>query len=205
MRKLPAIGVLLAAACLLTAAPATAATTSDADVAALAAQVGALVDQTLGPGNASVDVNVTVDHNRTRAVQLSYVRRATALQGQGVRASRTGYRLNSSATMYARGERVTATTFAPGAVRQIHIGLLVSSRVSPQAAKQLKRTVARFAGLKRSRGDTIALARTAFAAPTTTTAATLLTKLAAVKWALLGAGVLAFLFFAARGARRALS
>jgi hypothetical protein len=77
---------------------------------------------------------------------------------------------------------------------------MVSTAVPRATARRLARSVAVAAGLNRARGDTLALTRTRFARSRPAPSAALVAP-GALRWALLAAGVLAFLFTLTPAAR----
>jgi flagellar biosynthesis/type III secretory pathway M-ring protein FliF/YscJ len=192
--------------------PAPATKTAGAD---LQQRLNRMLAGALGPQRALVSADVTLNGDRTQTTALRYRKLGTPVQSQSARTQLTGpgsasYSRAARATAWAHSTTATTTTFAPGAIRQIHLAMLVSTRVAPRTVKQLKRTIAAAAGLNRARGDTFAVTRTAFApvaAPTASRLAALLAKpgarpaLAAGRWVLLIAGVLIFLLLAARNLR----
>src|SRR4051812_11856537 len=140
---------------------------ADAPGAELQQRLNDLLDSTLGPGKARVSVNLVLDRDRSSATSPRYGRTATALSGRHastrLTSGATRYRERSDKTTWARGARLTATAFAPGAVRQVHVGLIVDSGVARTTAARLKRVVAAAAGVNRARGDTLAVTRSRFA------------------------------------------
>jgi flagellar biosynthesis/type III secretory pathway M-ring protein FliF/YscJ len=161
--------------------------------ASLQERLNALLDSSIGRGRAAVTVNAIVDRNRVNAQSLRYARRGVALQSQSARTRTAGYSARSTATAWAHSATLTSTVFATGGVRQLHIGLMVSTTVPRAAGRRLARTIAVAAGLNRARGDTLAVTRTRFASPRRQSAAPFVPP-TALRWALLALGVLAFLF-----------
>jgi flagellar biosynthesis/type III secretory pathway M-ring protein FliF/YscJ len=205
---------IVAAACVLAAGGASAAlstavrqplaappsaSSANADGLPLERQLDGLLTSVLGPGKAAVSVEVVLDHNRTHAAKLRYGSTGTAQQVQTSSSSLSGsgatYRLRAGSTTWARGEQLTTIDTAPGRVRQIHLGLIFSSTVSPRTVRQLKRSVTMLAGIRRGRGDTVAVTRTRFTAPAPRATGLLSRALLSTgRWVLIGVGSLAFLF-----------
>jgi hypothetical protein len=120
-----------------------------------------LLTTTLGPGRAVVSADVVLNGNRSQSARLAYSRRGTALTASTVKA--TGYRARS--TTWGRSQRLTTTTYAPGAVRSIHVAVLVSNTVPAATVRQLRRVLTTAAGLQRARGDGLSITPVAFPKP----------------------------------------
>jgi flagellar biosynthesis/type III secretory pathway M-ring protein FliF/YscJ len=161
--------------------------------AALQQRLTALLAATVGSGRAAVTVNAIVDGNRVSAQSLRYARRAVPVENRFAQTRTAGYSARSGATTWAHSATVTRTTFAAGGVRQLHIGLVVSAAVPRVTARRLARIVAVAAGVNRARGDTLAVTRVRFATRRPAPGTALIVP-AALRWAVLAAGVLAFLF-----------
>ena len=129
-----------------------------------------LLSNTLGPGRAVVAADVAVNAARSSSVTLSYGRRGTALASRSGNA--TGH--TSRSTAFGVSRKVTTTTAVPGAVRSIHVAVLVASTVPAPTVKSLRGVLFAAAGLSKRRGDRLSIAVVPFpTAPKKTLAAQL--------------------------------
>jgi len=193
-----------------------------------AAQVNAMLAQTLGPGKAQVVVNADVNANQATSDTLTYANKGVPLQQQtqtetltgggtgglagtagnipGAAATGTGnssYRNTTSNTTFGVNKTVTHAVIAPGAVNRQTVSVLVDKSVPASAIPALRAAVASSIGLNPKRGDLLSIAQIAFAKPTTkTTSAGPSTMIGYAKYALVGLGTLIFLFLMTRMLRR---
>jgi flagellar M-ring protein FliF len=195
----------------------------------MAAQVGAMLTQTLGPGKAEVQVNADLDANQATQDSLVYGKKGVPLQQQTQKEALTGgggtggvagaagnipaaaatagssgsnYKNTSATTTFGVNKTVTHTTLAPGTVNRQSISVLVDKSVPAASLPAIQKAVAGAAGLNAKRGDTISIAQIAFAKPTTTTPAAPNKMLGYAKYVLVGIGALIFLFFMTRMLKR---
>ncbi|WP_028065936.1 flagellar M-ring protein FliF C-terminal domain-containing protein [Solirubrobacter soli] len=168
-----------------------------------------LLTSVLGPGQAVVSADVTLNSDRTSATQLRYGHRGIALNTAGSRISAANgaarMRRRSGSMTWAHNERLTTTAYAPGAVRRISLGVIVNARVPTATVRTLKRELGTAAGLRRSRGDTISVTRASFAQASTAgplARTTVRSAIGLARWALLGLGLGAFVLLAMLDLRR---
>jgi flagellar M-ring protein FliF len=195
-----------------------------------AAQVGAMLTQTLGPNKAEVQVNATLDANQATSDTLVYGKKGVPLQAQtqnetlagaggtgGVAgtagnipaaaqtagSSGSNYKNKTNSTTYGVNKTVTHAVIAPGTVKNQTVSVLVDKSVPASSLPAIKAAVAGAVGLNAKRGDTIAISQIAFAKPTTTAPVSTPNKmLGYAKYGLIGLGALIFLFFMTRMIKR---
>ncbi|MGZ4182411.1 MAG: flagellar basal-body MS-ring/collar protein FliF [Solirubrobacteraceae bacterium] len=195
-----------------------------------AAQVGAMLTQTLGPNKAEVQVSAQVDANQATSDTLTYGKKGVPLQSQTQNESLTGaggtggvagtagnipaaaqtagasgsnYKNKTNNTTYGVDKTVTHAVIAPGAVKSQSVSVLVDKSVPASSLPALKAAVAGAVGLNAKRGDTLSISQIAFAKPTTPATASAPNKmLGYAKYALVGLGALIFLFFMTRMIKR---
>jgi flagellar M-ring protein FliF len=202
---------------------------------AMESNLNALLEQTLGPGKAQVQVNADLNVDKTSEKELVYAKKGVALRtqketeqlqggaagaagtagtganiptysanGAGNGGSGSNYRRSSGTTDWGVDKKVISRDVAPGAVNRLNLALVVDKSVPPAVVNSLKQTLATAAGLDAKRGDPpISVTQLAFAkAPVAKTGPVPTTLLGPLKWAGVGLGTLAFLFFAMRGLRK---
>ncbi len=116
----------------------------------------------------------------------------------------TNYANKTSTTSYGVNKTVSATTVAPGSVNRQSIAVLVNSTVPATLLPQIRSTVQSAVGFSRARGDAISVSSLPFAKVTTTAAggSSGKTLTSDLKYVLVAAGVLLFLFFMSRLLRK---
>jgi flagellar M-ring protein FliF len=157
----------------------------------MAAQVNAMLAQTLGPNKAEVQINADLNTNQTTSDAITYAKKGTPIQQQTSNETLTGtgstgtgaastagnipgfaqttgggksnYKNTSSTTTYGVNKVVTHSTVSPGAINRQTISVLVDKSVPASALPALKSAVASAVGLNAKRGDQISVAQMAFA------------------------------------------
>jgi flagellar M-ring protein FliF len=197
-----------------------------------AAQVNAMLAQTLGPGKAEVQVNSDLNANQATQDQLKYNGKPLPLVQQTQTESLTGgggtagtagtagnipayaqagasgagskYSNKTANTTYGVNKTVTHALIAPGAVNQQSVSVLVDKSVPASEIPALKAAVSNAVGLNTKRGDTLAFGQIAFpAVPKVTPATNPMAKMIGyAKYAVIGIGALLFLFFMRRTLKR---
>jgi flagellar M-ring protein FliF len=197
--------------------------------AMMAAQVDAVLAQTLGPGKAQAVVNADLNDNQATQQSLHYTGKGVPLTqqtsnetlagGSGTTGGVTGavpayaatgasgnsnYKNTQSNTTFGVDKTITNSTIAPGTINRQTVSVLVNSSVPASAVPAIKAAVAGAVGLNAKRGDTITVSQLPFAkAPTTTPAARGTSKMIGyAKYGVIGLGALLFLFFTTRAVRR---
>jgi flagellar M-ring protein FliF len=197
--------------------------------AMMAAQVDAVLTQTLGPGKAVAMVNADLNDNQATQQSLHYAKKGVPLTqqtstetltgGSGTTGGVTGtipayaatgatgnsnYKNTTSNTSFGVDKTITNSTIAPGAINRQTVSVLVNSSVPASALPAIKAAVAGAVGLNAKRGDQITMSQLAFAKPTAATPATggASKMIGYAKYAVIGLGALLFLFFTTRALRR---
>lgn len=198
----------------------------------MAAQLNAMLDQTLGPGKAVVQVNADLNTDQTTQDSLTYATKGVpltqqtskeTLTGTGTAASGTAgtasnipgyagttgtggkssYLNTTTSTTYGVNKTVTNTVVSPGAINRQSVSVMVSNTVPASELPAITKAVESAAGFNAARGDTVAVVPVAFAKPAAPAAAAATTKyLGYAKYLLVGLGALFFLFFVSRMLRR---
>jgi flagellar M-ring protein FliF len=198
----------------------------------MAAQVNALLAQTLGPNKAEVQVNADLNTNQTTQDQLVYAKKGTPLQQQTANETLTGtgstgtgtagaagnipgfaqttgggnsnYKNTTSTTTFGVNKTVIHSVVSPGAINRQTVSVLVDKSVPASSLPALKSAVAAAVGLNPKRGDQISFGQMAFAK--TPAAAPTATGPASMmkyaKYGIVGLGAIIFLFFITRMLRR---
>jgi flagellar M-ring protein FliF len=197
--------------------------------AMMAANVDAVLAQTLGPGKAQAVISADLNDNQATQQSLSYTGKAVPLTKQssnetlaggnpsagGVTgtipaaagttgSSSSNYKNTTSNTTYGVNKTITNATIAPGAIKSQTVSVLVNSTVPASAMPAIKNAVAGAVGLNTKRGDTISLSQLPFVKTTTTTPAAGGTSkmIGYAKYGVIGLGALLFLFFTTRALKR---
>jgi flagellar M-ring protein FliF len=161
--------------------------------AQMQAQLTAMLDRTVGAGNAQVTVRPDLDMDKTTQDKLTYGRRGTplkqtreteTLRGSGAnpggQAGVTGntpgggatggangnsnYRKNSSSTDMGVDKTVEHRTLATGAVNRMDVAVLVNSNVKPAPnITAIQNALTSAAGIQAARGDTLSVQSVPFA------------------------------------------
>jgi flagellar M-ring protein FliF len=197
----------------------------------LGAQLQAMLDQTVGAGKGTVQVNADLNVDQTSKDALLYAKKGVPLtqhkqneilKGSGAASGTSGTGANIPS--YAAGggaggnnnynnkvqdetfgvsKTVSHTKVAPGAVNKLDVAVLVDKSVPPATVAQLQSALGSAAGITPGRGDTITVSQVAFAKqPAPTTPKTPLNPIGYAKYVLLGLGLIAFLFFMTRHLRK---
>ncbi|HEX6458462.1 MAG TPA: flagellar basal-body MS-ring/collar protein FliF [Thermoleophilaceae bacterium] len=193
----------------------------------LGAQLQAMLNQAVGMGKATVQVNADLNVDETSKDALVYAKKGVpltshkqneTLKGSGGAGgtSGTGSNIPSYATGSAGGgnnnynnkvqddtfgvsKTVSHTKVAPGTVNKLGVAVLVDKSVPPATVAQLQSALGAAAGINPKRGDTITVSQVAFAKqPLPTTPKTPLNPIGYAKYVLLGIALLGFLFFMTR-------
>ncbi len=194
----------------------------------LGAQLQSMLDQTVGAGKASVQVNADLNVDQTTKDALQYAKKGVPLtqsktteklKGSGGAASGaagTGsnipsfnagsssgsgnnYNNNVLNTTYGVSKTVSHTKVAPGTVNKLDVAVLVDKSVPPATVAQLQSALGSAAGITPKRGDAITVSQVAFAKqPAPTTPKTPLNPIGYAKYVLMGLALMAFLFFMMR-------
>jgi flagellar M-ring protein FliF len=192
----------------------------------LGAQLQAMLNQTVGAGKGTVQVNADLNVDQTskdallyakKGVPLTQAKTTEKLKGSGSPSGPAGtgsnipsyagagssggnnYNNNVLNTTYGVSKTVSHTKVAPGAVNKLGVAVLVDKSVPPATVAQLQSALGAAAGITPKRGDTITVSQVAFAkqaAPTTPK--TPLNPIGYAKYVLLGIALMAFLFFMTR-------
>jgi flagellar M-ring protein FliF len=193
----------------------------------LGAQLQAMLDQTVGPGKATVQVNADLNVDQTTKDALLYAKKGVPLtqsktveklKGSGGASGTSGtganipsfnaassssggnnYNNNVLNTTYGVSKTVSHTQVAPGAVNKLGVAVLVDKSVPPATVAQLQSALGAAAGITPKRGDTITVSQVAFAKqPAATTPKTPLNPIGYAKYVLMGLALMVFLFFMTR-------
>jgi flagellar M-ring protein FliF len=196
----------------------------------MAAQLGAMLTQTLGSNKAEVLVNANVNANQSTSDTLTYGKKGVPLTTQTQNETLTGaggtggaagtaanigtvaqtaggsgsnYKNKTANTTFGVDKTVTHSVIAPGAVNQQSVSVLVDKSVPASSLASLKSAVAAAAGINPKRGDTISVSTIAFAKPTPAAPAAGPNKMIGyAKYGAVGLGALLFLFFMSRMVKR---
>jgi flagellar M-ring protein FliF len=192
----------------------------------LGAQLQAMLDQTVGSGKGTVQVNSDLNVDQTSKDALLYAKKGVPLtqqkqneklKGAGAATGTSGtgsnipsysaggssggnnYNNASTNTTFGVSKTVEHTKVAPGAVNKLGVAVLVDKSVPPATVAQLQSALGAAAGITPKRGDTITVSQVAFAKqPPVTTPKTPINPIGYAKYVLLGLGLMAFLFFMMR-------
>ncbi len=190
-----------------------------------AANLQAMLAQTLGAGKAQVLVYANMNVDQTTKESLEYAKAGTplqqtksleTLQGNGSGAAATGtanlpaaasnggksdYKRETTSSQMGVSKTVTHSTVAPGTVESQHVSVLLDHSVPATAIPAVKEAVTNAAGISTKRGDTISIGQVAFAKGATATASSS-SMLGYAKYVLLAIAAAVFLFFTTRSLRR---
>jgi flagellar M-ring protein FliF len=167
----------------------------------IAAQVDAMLAQTLGAGKAQAQVSADLNMDQVSSDSVKYDGTKVPLTSnttkENLQSSGSGtsgvagtsanippvysatskkglgtvYLNTGDNTTYGANKTISHTVVAPGAVNQLHVALLFDSSVPAKAQAALRATVQTMVGLTPSRGDTISMASVPFQKSTATGAA----------------------------------
>jgi flagellar M-ring protein FliF len=190
-----------------------------------AANVQAMLAQTLGPGKAQVLVYANMNVDQTTKESLEYAKAGTPLQqtksletlaGNGSSAAATGtanlpaaaqnggksnYKRETSTAQNGVSKTVTHSTVAPGTVESQHVSVLLDHSVPASAVPAIKEAVTNAAGVNSKRGDTLSIGQVAFAKGGATGAPASGGPISYAKYVLLAIAAALFLFFTTRSLR----
>ena len=192
----------------------------------MAANLDAMLAQTLGPGKAQVLVYANMNVNQTTKESLEYGKTGTPTQqsknietltGSGTGAGgvtgtanlttaatgsggKSNYKHETTTSALGVDKTVTHSTIAPGTVESQHVSVLLDKSVPAAALPAIREAITNAAGIQPKRGDTISIGQVAFAKATTASPAS--SPLAYAKYALLGIAAMIFLFLTTRSIRK---
>ncbi len=194
--------------------------------ATMAANLGAMLTQTLGPNKAQVQVYAELNTNQTTQETLTYGKAGVPLQqskdletltGSGSPAAagaaniptytagsggKSNYKHEITNTSLGVNKTVTHSTVAPGEIVNQHVSVLLDKSVPAAALPAIKEAITNAAGLQTKRGDTLSLGQMAFVKPTSTAASPTAGIIGYAKYVLIGLASLLFLFFTTRSLRK---
>ena len=161
--------------------------------AQLESKINGMLMRTLGPDKAQVQVNPTLNVDKTSIEELEYAKRGTpteiteeaeTLEGQGGggggaagmatnvpgyagagggAGGESNYDNEASSQKLLVGKTVTRREVAPGTVESLDVALVVDKSVPRADLAGIRDTVASAAGIDDARGDTLSLTQLAFA------------------------------------------
>jgi flagellar M-ring protein FliF len=191
-----------------------------------AANLQAMLAQTLGPGKAQVLVYANMNVDQATKESLEYAKAGTplaqtksleTLQGNGSSAAATGtanlpaaaqnggksnYKKETSTLQNGVSKTVTHTTVAPGTVESQHVSVLLDHSVTAASVPAIKEAVTNAAGINAKRGDTISIGQIAFAKGGAAGAPATSSPISYAKYLLLAIAAAVFLFFTTRSLRK---
>ncbi|HEX5225567.1 MAG TPA: flagellar basal-body MS-ring/collar protein FliF [Solirubrobacteraceae bacterium] len=192
-----------------------------------AANLDAMLAQTLGTGKAQVLVYANMNVDQTTKESLEYGKAGTPLQqsksletlsgagagaggttgtanltaGTGGGGGKSSYKKETTSSQLGVSKTVTHSTVAPGVVESQHVSVLLDHSVPAASLPAIREAVTNAAGIQSKRGDTISIGQIPFAKqPAAAGAAS--SPLGMAKYALLGIAALVFLFLTTRAIRR---
>ncbi len=160
--------------------------------ASTAANLNAMLAQTLGPGKAQVQVAAALNVNKTTQETLTYGKAGVPLQqskdletlagnGSGGGAAtgtanipayaqtgaggKSNYKHEITNTSLGVDKTVTHSTVAPGEIENQHVSVLLDRSVPAASLPAIREAITNAAGLQPKRGDTISIGQMAFAKP----------------------------------------
>jgi flagellar M-ring protein FliF len=194
--------------------------------ATMAAQVNAMLAQTVGVGKAQVQVNADLNADQTTLDSLTYTNKGVpltqhndteTLKGTGGSAAtgtaatipayatsgsgNSNYSHKTTDTTLGVDKTVAHSIVAPGKLNRQSVSILVDKSVPVAQLPIIKSAVASAVGLVAPR-DTISIGQVAFAKPTAAAPSAPAKMIGYAKYALLGLGSLIFLFFVTRMIRK---
>jgi flagellar M-ring protein FliF len=195
--------------------------------ATMAANLNAMLAQTLGPGKAQVQVAADLNVNQTTQETLTYGKTGVPLRqsknletltGSGSGAAATGtanipaaaqgaggksnYKHEITDTSLGVSKTVVHSTVAPGEVNSQHVSVLLDKSVPAASLPAIKEAVTNAAGLQSKRGDTLSIGQVAFAKTAAPAAGPAGGIIGYAKYALIAVASLLFLFFTSRSLRK---
>ncbi len=200
--------------------------------AQMAGQVNAMLNTTLGPGKAYVQVNANLNTNKTTLDSVNYGKTGTPLTvndsnekltGNGVNpqgaagnsatsipsysatsgSGKTNYQNRTTQNTLGVNKTVAHTVVSPGAINRQSVSVMVSSAIPAARLNGIRNAVENAVGFQARRGDTISVTQLPFVKPVAAASTSSSTKLLGdVKWVAVGLGALLFLLFVSRMLRR---
>ncbi len=198
----------------------------------MAAQVNAMLVQTLGPSKAQVAINADLNTNQTTQDSVTYAKKGVpltqsvdkeTLTGTGTgtggvagtagnipataatagSGSKSNYNHTVTNTDFGVNKVIAHTGVSPGAINSQAINITFDKSVPTATQTAVRNAVAAAVGLNPKRGDTITTGSMTFAKVAVPATATSTTKMVGyAKYALVGLGTIMFLFFVTRMVRR---
>jgi len=197
--------------------------------ASTAANLNAMLAQTLGPGKAQVQVAAALNVNKTTQETLTYGKAGVPLQqskdletlagnGSGGGAAtgtanipayaqtgaggKSNYKHEITNTSLGVDKTVTHSTVAPGEIENQHVSVLLDRSIPAASLPAIREAITNAAGLQPKRGDTISIGQMAFAKTPVPSASPTSGIIGYAKYALIGLASLLFLFFTTRSLRK---
>jgi len=195
-----------------------------------AAQIEAMLAQTLGPGKAQVEVNADLNADQATSQSLTYATKGVPLTQQTQDESLTGagaasaagatgaiptyagtttggsgnskYSNKSATTTYGVDKTVTNTTIAAGQINRQSVSVLIDKSVPASTIPALTAAVSNAAGIQKTRGDTLSVQQISFAKTTTPTVSAPSKMMDYAKYGGIGLAAFGFLLFVTRQLRR---
>lgn len=194
-----------------------------------AANLNAMLAQTLGPGKAQVQVAANLNVNQTTQETLTYGKAGVPLTqskdletltgngsgGAGATGTanipaytgtgaggKSNYKHEIVNTSLGVNKTVTHSTVAPGEIENEHVSVLLDKSVPAASLPAIREAVTNAAGLQTKRGDTLSVGQMAFAKTAAPAASAASGMLGYAKYALIGLASLLFLFFTTRSLRK---
>jgi flagellar M-ring protein FliF len=193
----------------------------------LGSRLQALLDETVGPGKGTVQVNADMNVDQTSKDALLYASKGVPLtthtqteklKGSGAGAGgaagtgsnipsysaaggsgNNNYNNTTKDTTYGVSKTVSHTKVAPGTINKLGVAVMVDKSVPPATVAQLQSALAAAAGITPKRGDTLTVTQVPFAKqPPAKAPGTPINPIGYAKYVLLGIALLAFLFFMSR-------
>ncbi len=193
----------------------------------LGAQLQSLLDQTVGAGKGTVQVNADLNVDQTSKDALVYAKKGVPLTshkqnellkggggasgtagaganipsyaGAGAGGGNNNYNNKVQDDTFGVSKTVSHTKVAPGTVNKLDVAVLVDKSIPPATVAQLQSALGAAAGITPKRGDAITVSQVAFAKqPAPTTPKTPLNPIGYAKYVLMGIALMAFLFFMMR-------
>jgi flagellar M-ring protein FliF len=195
--------------------------------ALMAAQVNAMLAQTLGQGKAQVEVNADLNADQATSDTLTYANKGVPLTQQtqtekltgngasgaagtagttgkipayaqtGTGSGTSNYSNTTANVQYGVNKTVTHDVIAPGKINSQSVSVLVDKAVPAAEVPAIKAAVESAVGFQPKR-DTISVGQMAFATQPTTPGTTPSPIMSYAKYAVVGIGALVFLMFVGR-------
>jgi flagellar M-ring protein FliF len=195
--------------------------------ASMAANLDAMLAQTVGAGKAQVLVYANMNVDQTTKESLEYGKAGVPLQQQKSLETLTGsgggaggatgtanvttgaggsgksnYKKETTDSSLGVNKTVTHSTVAPGTVESQHVSVLLDKSVPASALPAIREAVTNAAGIQAKRGDTISIGQVAFAKQPAAAGAASGGPLGMAKYALIGLASAVFLFLTTKAIRK---